>query len=58
MKQVEDVLTEDFEDVLLWPCGTWCSRYELGEYLHKSDDFSVLYFGTPEYEAFIKEQDE
>lgn len=49
MKQKQDTFTDDFEDVILWPCGSTCYRYELGEYLHKSDDYAILRVGTPEY---------
>ena len=49
MKQKQDTFTDDFEDVILWPCGSTCYRYELGEYTHKSDDYDILRVGTPEY---------
>lgn len=49
MKQKQDTFTDDFEDVILWPCGSTCYRYELGEYMHKSDDYDILHVGTPEY---------
>ena len=29
-------------DVILWPCGTWCYREELADFTHKSDDYEVL----------------
>lgn len=57
MKQAEDNMTVDIEDIALWPDGQWCYRYELNEMQHKSDDYRVLYFGTTEYEAFVKLQD-
>jgi len=46
------VTTNDQDDILVWPDGTWCYRYELREYAHMSDDYTVLSFGTPEYEIF------
>ena len=49
MKQKQDTFTADFEDIILWPCGTTCYRYELGEYAHKSDDYAILRVGAPEY---------
>ena len=49
MKQSCDNSTYDFEDIILWPCGSTCYRYELGEYNHKSDDYAILRVGTPEY---------
>ena len=49
MKQSCDNSTYDFEDIILWPCGSTCYRYELEEYSHKSDDYAILRVGTPEY---------
>lgn len=43
---------KDNEGILVWPDGTWCYRYELREYAHMSDDYTMLSFGTPEYEIF------
>ena len=40
----------DHEDVILWPCGVWCYRYELEEMAHKSDDYQVIKYGTKEHE--------
>ena len=55
MKQVEDKVTVDIEDILVWSYpGTWCYRYELQEMQHRSDDFSVLCFGTPKYNLFLE----
>ena len=42
--------TFDHEDVIVWPCGDWCYRYELEEMSHKSDDYRVIKFGTKEHE--------
>lgn len=39
----------DPDDVMLWPCGTWCYRHELHEMTHKSDDYEILYVGTSEW---------
>jgi hypothetical protein len=36
----------DQDDVILWPCGEWCYRYELEEFNHKSDDYEVIAFGS------------
>jgi len=47
----------DPEDVIAWPCGTWCFRSELPEFGHKSDDFEVLSFDSPEWHKFMDEQD-
>ena len=50
MKQPEDNKTVDLNDMFCWPDGTLCYRYELTEYEWKSDDYYVVYFGTPEWE--------
>lgn len=47
----------DPDDIILWPCGTWCFRTELGQYSHKSDDFEVLSFDSSEWHKFMDEQD-
>lgn len=41
------------EDIMLWPDDTWCYRYEILDYGHKSDDYEVIYFGTERYENFM-----
>ena len=38
------------DDVILWPDGAWCYRYELPEMSHKSDDYEVLHVGTERYQ--------
>lgn len=43
----------DNEDLLLWPCGTWCYRHELPEMTHKSDDYEVIPFGTARYDDLL-----
>lgn len=30
------------EDIIVWPCATWCYRSELPEMTHMSDDFEVI----------------
>lgn len=37
------------DDVFIWPCGTWCYRYELSEFSHKSDDFRLVKHLSPEW---------
>lgn len=54
MKQAEDCVTLDIEDILVWSNGTWCYRYEQHEMTHLGDDFQILYFGTPEYNLFLE----
>lgn len=39
----------DPEDIILWPCGTWCYREELSGYTYMSDDFEVVPFNTTRY---------
>jgi len=53
MKQPQDKSTVDFEDIFLWSDGTWCYRYEFEQMNHMSDDYTVLYFGTHEYENLL-----
>ena len=36
----------DPDDVILWPCGTWCYREELAEFTHKSDDYEQIPAGS------------
>ena len=36
-------IKEDDEDVILWPDGYWCFRFELEEHPHRSDDYRVIY---------------
>lgn len=45
--------TADLEDIILWPDGSYCYRYELQGYSHKSDDYLVYNFGTKEYTEFL-----
>ena len=47
---------QEIEDVILWPDGTWCYRYELVEYGHTSDDYVVLEYGTTRWNRFLKEE--
>ena len=42
------------DDIVLWPCGTWCFRDERGYYTHMSDDNRVIPVTSPEWLAFIK----
>lgn len=41
---------EDHEDIILWPDGVWCYRYELEDMSHKSDDYQIIEYGTEEHE--------
>ena len=43
------------DDLILWPCGTWCYRHELSEFTHKSDDYEEVVFGSARYELLCKE---
>lgn len=45
------------DDVIVWPCGTWCHRYELAEYCHKADGFQVIRAGSLECLAFENDPD-
>ena len=54
MKQKEDTLTVDFEDVMLWSDGHWCYRYQFAEMRYRSDDYKIIHFGTSEYKEFFE----
>lgn len=54
MKQPEDTVTLDIEDIFVWPDGGWCYRYERNEMQHKSDDHTILYVNTIEYVDFFE----
>lgn len=44
----------DHEDILLWPDGAWCYRHEASEMAHRSDDYRVVPFDTPEWRALAE----
>lgn len=46
-------LTYDLEDIVMWPNGTWCYRYEIHEMNHMSDDYFNISFGTEQYNNFF-----
>lgn len=41
---VQLVVKQDPEDLIRWPDGTECYRYELHEMRHMSDDYEVIPF--------------
>ena len=41
------------EDLLVWPCGSWCYRGDLEEMSHLSDDYVVLSFCSDEWHLFV-----
>lgn len=43
----------DDDDVMLWPDGEWCYRFELCEMSHKSDDYQVLAFESGNWNDFM-----
>lgn len=45
----------DFEDIWLWPDKEWCYRDEVAEMQHKSDDYQILKFDSPEYNKLLDE---
>lgn len=45
----------DFEDIWLWPDNEWCYRHEQPEMNHKSDDYQILKFDSPEYNKLLDE---
>lgn len=40
---------QDIEDIFLFPDGEWCYRYELHEFLWKSDDYEIIAFQSDNY---------
>jgi hypothetical protein len=51
-KPAESAPVHSLEDIIVWPCGTWCYREELSQMNHMSDDYIVLWYGSAEYNAF------
>jgi hypothetical protein len=45
----------DENDILLWPDGTWCYRYELTRHADKGDDYRVIPVGTQAWEDVVEE---
>lgn len=41
------------EDIINWPCGTWCFREELSGMSHMSDDYEVIYTTDAKYQSFL-----
>ena len=42
-------MAADQEDFIRWPCGTVCTRGELPEFTHMSDDYEVISYMSPEW---------
>lgn len=40
------------DDIIVWPDGTWCYRYDLPGYSWKSDDYKVLEQESEDWYAF------
>lgn len=53
MKNTKSSMQTDLEDIILWPDGWFCYRYELHEYSDRSDDYLVHNYGTKEYTEFL-----
>ena len=45
------------EDVMVWPDGSWCCRYELPEMGFKGDDYVVLRACTAEWVAHFEHEE-
>ena len=54
---LDEAPVNDPEDVILWPCDTWCYRYELAEFSHKSDDYEVLRVGSAAWGRFMQREE-
>lgn len=49
------LLTPNTDDILEWPDGTWCFRYELSEMSHMSDDYTTIPVGSQRWEFLTDE---
>ena len=49
-----DDTKEDSEDVILWPDGYWCFRFELEEHSHRSSNYKVYFKNNPIHEQKYK----
>ena len=43
------------DDIIVWPDGFWCFRYQLHEFNHLSDDYQVLKDDSEEHREFLEE---
>ena len=45
-------VSNDIEDVIMWPDDSWCYRYELEEFQQgRSDDYRVIPYDSEEWHA-------
>lgn len=51
---VTSSVKEDHEDVILWPDGYWCFRFELEEHSHRSGNYKVYFKNNPNHEQKYK----
>ena len=51
---VTSSVKEDHEDVILWPDGYWCFRFELEEHPHRSGNYKVYFRNNPDHEQKYK----
>jgi len=47
------VLEQSQDDILEWPDGTICFRYELEEMGHMSDDYTTVPAGSKRWELLL-----
>ena len=47
-------IKEDSEDVILWPDGYWCFRFELYDHPHRSVNYKVYFKNNPNHEQKYK----
>lgn len=45
------------DDIVVWPCGTWCYGDEKWEMNFLSDDYYVLTHGTTAYFNFLAREE-
>ena len=44
------------DDILLWPCGTWCYANEIAEFSFMSDDYERLSPGEDRYKQLAEDE--
>lgn len=46
------------DDLVIWPDGTKCMRYELPDFQHMSDDYEIVPHMTPRWHELCGGEDE
>lgn len=51
----ETAVTHNLEDILVWPDGEYCFRYELAGFQHRSDDYRTVAHDSDEWHRMCQE---